>query len=188
MAARVSRPKPARPPVRYTAFLRGVMPTNAKMPDLVRAFASAGFEDVATVLASGNVVFSAARAPEAELARMAEEAMRERLGRSFATIVRAVEELDALIATDPYAPFGVAPGAKRIVTFLREKPKAKPRLPVEQDGARILRLDDRTAFTAYLPSAKGPVFMVLLEKTFGRDITTRTWDTLRKVSAAAARI
>jgi hypothetical protein len=63
----------------------------------------------------------------------------------------------------------------------------KPQLPVDQDGARILRLDDRTAFTVYLPSAKGPVFMVLLEKTFGRDITTRTWDTLRKVSAAAAR-
>jgi mRNA-degrading endonuclease RelE of RelBE toxin-antitoxin system len=126
MPARVSRSKPAVPPVRYAAFLRGVMPTNAKMPDLVRAFASAGFEDVATVLASGNVVFSAARAPEAELARMAEEAMRKRLGRSFATIVRPIEELDALLATDPYAPFGVAPGAKRIVTFLRERVAEAP--------------------------------------------------------------
>src|SRR5258707_3906639 len=44
---------------RYAAFLRGVMPTNAKMPDLKRAFEAAGFTDVRTVLASGNVVFSA---------------------------------------------------------------------------------------------------------------------------------
>jgi len=163
------------------------MPTNAKMPELVRAFEAAGFARVATVLVSGNVVFSAARAPEEELARTAEEAMERRLGRTFPTIVRSIENLDALLATDPYARFDVAPGAKRIVTFLREKPAARPRLPVEQDGARILRLDDRTAFSAYLRTPKGPVFMTLLEETFGREITTRTWDTLRKVSAAAAR-
>jgi uncharacterized protein (DUF1697 family) len=163
------------------------MPTNAKMPDLTRAFSSAGFDRVATVLASGNVVFSAARAPEADLARAAEASMAKRLGRAFPTIVRSIEEIDALLGTDPYAPFDVAPAAKRIVTFLREEPKAKPRLPVEQDGARVLRLVDRTAFSVYLPTAKGPVFMALLERTFGRDITTRTWDTLRKVSAAAAR-
>jgi uncharacterized protein (DUF1697 family) len=173
--------------VRYAAFLRGVMPTNAKMPDLVRAFSSAGFDRVATVLASGNVVFAAAPAPEADLAGAAERAMERRLGRSFPTIVRSIAEVDALLATDPYAPFDVAPAAKRIVTLLRETPKAKPRLPIEQDGARILRLDGRTAFSVYLPTPRGPVFMTLLEKTFGREITTRTWDTLRKVSAAAAR-
>ena len=30
----------------------------------------------------------------------------------------------------------------------------------------------------------GPVFMALLEKTFGAAITTRTWDTVRKCAAA----
>lgn len=187
MPVRAPRSTPAGTTVRYAAFLRGVMPTNARMPDLVRAFGAAGFGSVTTVLTSGNVVFSAARAPEAELARGAEDAMEKRLGRSFPTIVRSIEEIDALLATDPYAPFDVAPAAKRIVTFLRETPKSKPRLPVEQDGARILRLDGRTAFSAYLPTPRGPVFMALLEKTFGREITTRTWDTLLKVSAAARR-
>src|SRR5690349_4890963 len=42
---------------RYAAFLRGVMPMNAKMPDLKRAFERAGFTDVKTILGSGNVVF-----------------------------------------------------------------------------------------------------------------------------------
>ena len=37
-------------------------------------------------------------------------------------------------------------------------------------------------FTAYLPTPKGPVFMSLIEKTLGKDQTTRTWDTIAKVA------
>ena len=44
---------------RYAAFLRGVSPTNAKMPDLKRAFESAGFTEVRTFLSSGNLTFTA---------------------------------------------------------------------------------------------------------------------------------
>ena len=73
-----------------------------------------------------------------------------------------------------------------MVTLLRETPRTKLCLPIDPDGARILGVDDRTVVSAYVPSPRGPVFMVLLERTFGRDITTRTWDTLRKVVAAAA--
>lgn len=42
---------------RYAALLRGVSPMNARMPALKAAFEAAGFTDVRTVLASGNVVF-----------------------------------------------------------------------------------------------------------------------------------
>ena len=42
----------------------------------------------------------------------------------------------------------------------------------------------REVFSAYLPSPKGPVFMALLEKTFGKDVTTRTWETVAKVTRA----
>lgn len=61
---------------RYVAFLRGVSPMNAKMPALKKAFEAAGFTEVRTVLASGNVVFSAPASPEASLERRAEAAMR----------------------------------------------------------------------------------------------------------------
>ena len=39
-------------------------------------------------------------------------------------------------------------------------------------------------FTAYVPSPSGPVFMRLIEKTFGTGVTTRTWDTVKKCAAA----
>src|SRR6266851_5202552 len=103
---------------RYAALLRGVMSTNAKMTPLKDAFEAAGFTDVKTILGSGNVVFSARAASEASLERRAEAAMNERLGRTFLTIIRPIEALRDLLESDPYKAFRLAPGAKRVVTFL----------------------------------------------------------------------
>lgn len=167
---------------RYAAFLCGVMPMNCKMADLRKAFESAGFTDVKTVLGSGNVVFSARRT-EASLERKAEAAMHEELGRTFLTIVRSVDALRELLLSDPYRSFHLKPNAKRVVTFLRDKPAAKLKLPIEMDGARILSMKGKEIFSAYLPNPKGPVFMALIEKTFGKDQTTRTWDTVTKVAS-----
>jgi uncharacterized protein (DUF1697 family) len=126
----------------YAAFLRGVSPMNAKMPELVKVFEAAGFTDVRTVLSSGNVVFAAPAAPETALERKAEAAMKRRLGSAFPTIVRPIEALQRMLASDPW-------------------------------GA---------AFSAYGPSPRGPVFMALIERTFGKEVTTRTWDTVKKVA------
>ena len=155
---------------------------NCSMPALKKAFESAGFEDVKTVLSSGNVVFSARKASAASLQRKADAATTKSLGRSFGTIVRSVDELRALLESDPYRDFRVAPGAKRIVTFLREAPTAKLALPIEVDGARIFAVKGQEVFSAYVPSPRGAVFMTLIEKTFGKAVTTRTWETVRKVA------
>lgn len=155
---------------------------NANMAKLRAAFEAAGFTDVKTVLASGNVVFSANRASESTLQRKAQAAMLKRLGRDFLTIVRSVDALRAMLETDPYKRFDLAPGAKRIVTFLRGRPTSQIVLPIELDGARILSMADGAVFSAYMPSPKGPVFMRLIEKTFGKELTTRTWDTVAKVA------
>lgn len=171
------------PPMpRYAAFLRGVSPMNAKMPQLKAAFEAAGFADVKTVLSSGNVVFSAPRASDSSLQRKAEAAMMKRLGHDFLTIVRPIDALREVLASDPYEGFGLAPGAKRIVTFLRGTPSSELALPIELDGARILCVKGGEIFSAYVPSPKGPVFMTLIEKTFGKELTTRTWDTVAKVA------
>jgi uncharacterized protein (DUF1697 family) len=168
---------------RYAAFLRGVMPANAKLADLRRAFEAAGFTEVRTVLTSGNVVFDARPASDAALQRKAEAAMTAALGKSFFTIVRSLDALREIVDADPYAAFKLPAGAKRVVTFLREAPRGKLALPVELDGARILCLRGSEVFTAYVPSSRGPVFMTLIAKTLGEALTTRTWDTVKKVIA-----
>ena len=167
---------------RYAALLRGVSPMNAKMPEFKRAFEKAGFTDVRTVASSGNVVFTARSASIASLQKKAEAAMLDHLGRSFVTIVRPVEALRAILATDPYKGFDLAPNEKRIITFLRDPSRSNIELPVQLRGARILVQKGGELFSSYLPDGHGPDFMVLIEKTFGKDVTTRTWESVTKIA------
>ena len=169
---------------RYVAFLRGVSPSNAKMPELKHCFEGAGFTNVRTVLSSGNVVFDARATSEAALERKAESSMQDFLGRNFYTIVRPAESLRVLLETDPYAAFVLPPDAKRVVSFLRQPHGDRLALPIESDGARILSVVGREVFTAYVRSENGPVFMNLIQKAFGADVTTRTWETVRKCAGA----
>jgi hypothetical protein len=50
------------------------------------------------------------------------------------------------------------------------------------DGSRILLMKGGEVFTAYVASPRGAVFMTLIEKTFGKGVTTRTWDAVAKVA------
>jgi uncharacterized protein (DUF1697 family) len=155
------------------------MPTNAKMPALRRAFEAAGFSDVRTVIASGNVVFNATGS-EAAVTRKAEKAMEQTLGRVFPAFVRSVATLQELLDADPYAASKLPADAKRIVTFLRTAPATRLKLPIVEGTMRMLATTGREVFSAYAPHPKAPEFMIVIEKTLGKDVTTRTWATIQK--------
>jgi uncharacterized protein (DUF1697 family) len=154
------------------------------MRELKKAFEAAGFTNVKTLLSSGNVVFDAKATSAAALERKAQAAMRETLGREFLTIVRAIDALRDMVASDPYKGVRLEHDAKRIVTFVRKAPLSDLKLPIERDGARILKFQGGAVFSAYVPSPKGPVFMTVIAKAFGKEQTTRTWQTVEKVVAA----
>lgn len=170
---------------RYAALLRGVSPSNASSAGLKRAFETAGFSDVRTVLASGNVVFSAPGRSTARLAAQAEEALLAELGTRFQTWVRPIAELSELIASQPYDAFALTKAEKRVITFFTRAPTPAPKLPVQLGSARILHVASDYALSAYVPEGS-PVFMTLIEKTLGKAVTTRTWDTLQKIVRAAS--
>lgn len=169
---------------RYVAFLRGVSPMNASMPALKACFETAGFSAVRTLLSSGNIVFDARSSAASTLERRAEKAMQAELGRSFDTFVRPAEHLQALVDSAPFAGFDLAPASKCVITFLRDPPAVHPVLPIHRDDASILAISGSEVLCAYVPGPKGPVFMTLLERTFGKRITTRTLDTVRKCARA----
>lgn len=169
---------------RYVAFLRGVSPMNANMAKLKKCFESAGFTDVRTVLASGNVVFNSRTASIKSLQKKIEDAMTANLDRSFSTIVRSVDSLTKLLDNDPYAAFKLPKEAKKVITFLRGPATQAQKLPIKRDDVFIFSMSNTEVISAYIPGPKGPVFMQMLEKTFGKDITTRTVDTVRKCIAA----
>ena len=155
---------------------------NLKMPELKAAFEEAGFNDVQTLLSSGNALFTAPASSQSSLEKKCEAALAKRLGKSFPTIVRRVDAIRELLESDPYRAFRLAPGSKRVVTFLRAPLDSKPTLPIELHGARILAVVGTEALSVYVRTPKGPVFMTLIEKTFGKDVTTRTWETVQKLA------
>lgn len=169
---------------RYVAFLRGVSPMNCKMADLRRCFEAAGFADVKTLLSSGNVAFSAPPAIVPILEKKVEAAMAQHLDRVFSTIVRPSTFLRALVCSDPFAEFDLPANAKPVITFLLRPHQQHVKLPIERDDARILKLEGTEVFSAYVPNDKGPAFMALLERTFGKQVTPRTLETVRRCSLA----
>ncbi len=101
-------------------------------------------------LLSSGNVVFNAKGNASSVERRAEEAMSKDLGRKFYTIVRSISDLGAMIET------------------------------IELDGACILESRAREVFSAYVPGPRGPVFMGLIEKAFGSEVTTRTWETVKK--------
>jgi uncharacterized protein (DUF1697 family) len=157
---------------------------NAKMADLKACFERLGFSDVKTVLSSGNVVFTGKSIPEASLVKTLESGMAKHLPRSFPAIVRRVDHLATLLEQDPFSEFRISAKAKRVVTFLSEPHRGTLALPIETDGVRILAMKGNDVFTVYEPNPRGPIFMTLLEKTFGKGITTRTLATVKRCVVA----
>lgn len=166
---------------RYAALLRGVSPRNCKMPALARAFEALGFTDVKTVISSGNVLFSTRSRSEASLEKRIEDQTEAELGHRFMTLVRDVDDLRALVEADSFAAHPAARGAKHVVSFVRTPPKPVT-LPVELRNATVLEVRGREIFTAYKPSPGDAAFMQLIERTFGTDITTRTWETVVRLT------
>jgi uncharacterized protein (DUF1697 family) len=150
----------------YVALIRGIMPTNPNMKGekLKQVFESLSFKNVATVIASGNVVFDTDSKNTATLETKIEKAMHTQLGFERSTMVRSREELEQLVKNDPFKGIEDKKPNYLIVTFFKDRKK---------EHCTVLNTDD----------AKTPDFMRDMEKKYGKEITTRTWKTIGRILA-----
>ncbi|MEU7765316.1 DUF1697 domain-containing protein [Nocardia sp. NPDC049190] len=172
----------------YAALLRGIAPSNPNMSNakLRAVFEKLGFEGVASVLASGNIVFRSADTDVAALEERIQQALIRELGIGGGTIIRSYGELRALLDADPFPGLTHGRGTYLIATFLKDAAKAPPVLPDQPDPlTRIVGYDKAArAFLAVIDNSeqgKTPNFMAWLDKTYGKDITTRTWLTVERI-------
>ena len=96
---------------------------------------------------------------------------------------KATRPYDETVPPSPqstYAASKLPADAKRIVTFLRTAPATRLKLPIVEGTMRMLATTGREVFSAYAPHPKAPEFMIVIEKTLGKDVTTRTWATIQK--------
>ena len=87
---------------RYAAFLRGVNlgKRTVKSAELKAAFEAMGFDDVKTLLASGNVLFDA-QGEQGRCKQKIEAGLEEQFGFEIGMVLRSVDELKAMVASRP---------------------------------------------------------------------------------------
>ncbi|WP_210149636.1 DUF1697 domain-containing protein [Chryseobacterium scophthalmum] len=89
--------------MQYCAFLRGVnvKGTNMKMAEVCQVFKNSGMENVSSVLASGNIVFSSDKNTN-ELKAMLEKAMSEYFNYEAFLFVKTAEETELFWTINPF--------------------------------------------------------------------------------------
>jgi uncharacterized protein (DUF1697 family) len=181
--------------MRYAAFLRGInVGGNAqiKMEELRAAFGSLGFAGVGTLLNSGNVVFETAERDAPALTRTIEEKLEATFGRRISVILRDADAIRALLEVDPFAGIAVTSETRLYVTFLGGTPGAwrsgALNLPYAspEGNVRVLREADGAVCSAIVLSPQQGTLdlMKLLEDAYGKNVTTRNWNTVLKVARA----
>ena len=172
---------------RYLALLRGINVgghKRIKMDELRKAFEALGFQNVKTVLATGNVLFEASNTDLNALVKTIEEKLNTTFHHKVPVILRTIQDIQNLVDSDPFKQTAVTPDTRLYVTFLSEIPKSKLKVPYESPdkGFRILRVSDGVVCSVLTltPSNRTVDSMKIIEKEFGKNITTRNWNTVSK--------
>lgn len=172
----------------YIALLRGINVGGnklVKMDDLKKAFAALGFKNIKTLLASGNVIFETSPENQISLAKKIEDKLRKTFGHEIPVILRSSLQLEALNKKNPFKNIVVTPATRLYVTFLSEAPSSKLKIPYQSpDGNfKILSVSktEVCSLVTLSPEVQTTDLMDVLEKEFGKKVTTRNWNTVQKI-------
>jgi uncharacterized protein (DUF1697 family) len=173
----------------YVAMLRGINVSGRNplsMEDLRAVVVGAGGQDVRTYIQSGNAIFTH-RGRERSVRESLQRGLREALRTEIPVLVRTRQELDDVIATNPFVRRGETAGSLH-VTFMGAVAD-----PAAVEAARR-RTADGDEFEVigreiYLlcPNGYGRTKLTnaFFEKRLGSEATTRNWKTITALVALA---
>jgi len=171
---------------KFIALLRGINVSGQKqikMPELKSLFENIGFQNVATYIRSGNVIFSAKEKFNKKLEDKISSAIKSKLGFDVQVIVVTPEEIEYVIQNNPF--FKKKKESERLyVTFLSENPLTEniKKLHTVDYSPEEYIIDGRYIYL-FAPNGYGKAklnnnFVENKLKVFG---TTRNWKTVNKL-------
>ncbi|OAM78376.1 DUF1697 domain-containing protein [Devosia elaeis] len=174
----------------WGAFLRGINlgKRQMKMAELKACLEAAGFAEVKTVLASGNVRLEADGDADAVRAGL-EKAIAARFGFAVGVVLRSEAELAAMLKNHPFG--ALDPGAdltRHVLLFERPLPPDLA-VPDRPGDTEILRIDARDVYivayrqpngryTEHVEEVLKPLYARLGK---GNLDTMRNWNTIEKI-------
>jgi uncharacterized protein (DUF1697 family) len=131
------------------------------------------------------VLFESADDDETALSTKIEKKLEKELGHKVGVQVRSIEEIQKLADRNPFKKIKVTPETRLYITFLMDKPKSKLKIPYTspEKDFRILEVTNREICSVVdLNLGRGTVeAMGILDKEFGKNITTRNWNTVGRI-------
>ena len=169
------------------ALLRAINVGGIKvsMADLKALLVNLGFEDVRTLLSSGNVVFRG-KDNTGDLEKLFETEFARRAGRPTEFFVRTAEEWKSIIDRNPMTDEARRDPGHLLVVVLKRAPNNQEveSLRAAIVGPEIVQADGKQAYI-YYPAGVGQSKLTakLIEKHLGSPGTGRNWNTTLKLAA-----
>ena len=176
----------------HVALLRGINVGGHKavaMADLRDLLALLGFEDVRSLLASGNLLFRSRAHTPAQLERMLVAAAWQQLGLRADFFVRSAQAWHALVAGNPFPREAEADPSHHVVMLFARAPSPQRvrALASAVTGPERVSVRGRHAYAIYPNGiARSHLTSSLIEGTLGVRVTARNWNTVLKLAAACA--
>ena len=173
---------------RYLVMPRGInVGTRNRVPmaGLRSKLADEGYSDVATVLASGNVIVSAESDRPDEVADAIERLLSGHFDVNVPCVVRTANQVRGILDRNPLHEV-VSDPSRYLVNFLSEEPDPEvvAALLEEDHSPEAIAIEGTEA---YVWTPDGVKAMTLshayLEKRFGVVATARNWNTMTKIAA-----
>lgn len=173
--------------IAYAAFLRGInVGGHRKLPmaELRSAMESLGLDQVASYVASGNVVFVSNETSRAELTTAIERTIADNWGYDdVPVVIRSHDQLTAAFAASPHLDSPIEP-KHRFVALLSEAPSKKVLEGIDGEALHpdVFTVDgDHAHVLLANGAAKSKLTTNYLEKHLGVVATLRNHNTIAKV-------
>lgn len=171
----------------YVVFLRGInVGGHHKVPmaDLRKELEKIGYEKVVTILNSGNIILDADDSNSENIEKMISAHLENYFNFPIPTIARKFDEIDKLFQNNPFKDIEITKEIRLYISFLKSDTNSELDLPwISSDKSyRILDKQGKTILSVLdLSFSKTPKAMEVLEKCFGKNITTRNWNTIKRI-------
>ena len=174
----------------HIALLRGINVGGHRsvgMTDLRNFLTKLGFDDVRSLLQSGNLVFDSRARIGAELERFLEAEALKRFALEIDFFVRAPEEWKSMIRQNPFRKEAELDPAHLVVMLLKSPPRAEDVAALQEgiSGPEIVQAKGRQLY-AFYPNGIGRSRLTnaVIERKLGR-CTGRNWNTVLKLAVLA---
>ncbi len=154
------------------------------MAFLKKEFEKHGFRNVHTILNSGNVIFETSSQKEDEILAEINSILKKNFIFLVPAILISFSGIEKIVEENPFKKILITPDLRLYVTFTNGSSMSTLSIPYKSsdESFRLIRILGDSIFSVLdVSKNKTPTAMSILEKEYGKNITTRNWNTVIKI-------